>query len=427
MNAIVRGAAPPRRTTVVVIGAGQAGLSSSYYLSHFGVDHVVLERGRVGNSWRTERWDSLSLLTPNWQSSLPGMDYVGDDPDGFMQLDEVIGLVTDYAQNCGAPVEEYTCVTGVKPWGEGYRVCTGRGDWVCASVIVASGAFNKAQVPGLASALPAKVAQFTTQTYRNPGQLGTGGVLVVGAAASGVQIAEEVQRSGRQVTLAVGEHVRMPRRYRGRDIQCWMHACGLLDEDWRKVDDLSRVRRLPSAQLLGSPDNRDVDINALRAQGVEVAGRLAGIDKGQLQFSGGLANVTRLADLKLNRLLDTIDRWIDEQPGDAGLVARPATTALPEKPRLNVAVDEIETVIWATGYRPDYSWLELPILDRRGRPEHRGGVTALPGVYLMGLPYMRRRQSSFIAGAGEDARDICHHLLNYLGRPIDWYWKEISA
>ncbi|TDG15390.1 pyridine nucleotide-disulfide oxidoreductase [Seongchinamella unica] len=418
-----------RLTTVVVIGAGQAGLACSYYLSRFGVDHVVLERGEVANSWRHERWDSLRLLTPNWQNGLPGQAYQGDDPDGFMDMRGVIDLITSYGRHHQAPVQVHTRVTGVAPAPGGYRVCTDRGNWRCVSIIVASGAFNLPSIPALAHELPASVAQFSSHDYRNPGQLPGGDVLVVGAAASGVQIADEIQRSGHPVTLAVGEHVRMPRTYRGRDIQYWLQATGLLDENWRQLEDLSRARRLPSPQLLGSPERREADLNRLQQQGVRLAGRLAGIHAGKLQFSGGLANVTRLADLKLGRLLDGIDSWIEVNTPQVAPVRRPASIQLDNLAGLGLPLGKggIQTVIWATGYRPDYSWLELPIFDRRGMPQHEGGVSAMPGVYFMGLPFMRRRRSSFICGAGDDARDICHHLLAYIGRPVDWYWCRRSA
>ena len=428
MNTIA-GIPRARRTAVVVIGAGQAGLACSHYLSRFGVEHVLLERAEVANAWRTQRWDSLRLLTPNWQSQLPGMAYGGDDPDGFMDAGEVADFISTYARQCDAPVQCHTRVTGVSAMGEGYRVQTDRGDWHCLAVIVASGACSRPAVPGLAAALPATVQQVDPFGYRNPDQLGNGGVLVVGAAASGVQIAREIQRAGRRVTLATGEHVRMPRRYRDRDIQYWMQACGLLDEDWRSVDDLTRVRRLPSAQLAGSDDHRNSDLNSLAEEGVQIVGRLAGVSGSKLQFSGGLANVTRLADLKLNRLLDRVDEWVSGRPELALQIAppsRPVPTRLQGPPRLDMdlASGEIDTVIWATGYRPDYSWLGLPVLDRSGNPQHQGGVTRLPGIYLMGLPFMRRRKSSFMCGAGDDARDICQHLLAYLGRPVDWFWQR---
>ncbi len=417
------------RTAVVVVGAGQSGLACSHYLTRFGVEHVVLERGRVAEAWRSQRWDSLRLLTPNWQSTLPDWSYRGDEPDGYMGSAQVAQFISGFAAHCNAPVEEYTSVLGVDSCTGGYRVSTDRGDWLCAGLVVASGAFARASVPALASALPAEIDQLTSHQYRNPEQLRSGGVLVVGAGASGVQIAHELARSGRRVSLAVGEHLRMPRRYRGRDIQHWMQSSGLLDESWREVEDLARLRRLPSPQLAGTPEGLDMDIGTLRAAGVETLGRLAGVAGNSLQFSGSLANVIKLADLKMNRLLDSIDEHIESRGLPAGAGGRPALTTVGEKPRLAIrlATGEFSTVVWACGYRPDYSWLNLPVLDGKGMPRHKGGVAELPGVYFMGLPFMRRRKSSFICGAGDDARDIVHQLLMWLGQPVEACLQAVSV
>jgi putative flavoprotein involved in K+ transport len=243
-------------------------------------------------------------------------------------------------------------------------------------------------------------------------------VLVVGASATGLQLADEIQRSGRPVTIAVGEHIRMPRLYRGRDIQWWLEAVGVLDERHDEVDDIVRARRVPSPQLVGSPQRRTLDLNALQDQGVEIVGRLAGISGSRLQFSGSLRNHCAMADLKLERLLERIDRWVAERRvGD--LVAAPercAPTRVPATPRLalDLAKERIATVIWATGFRPDYSWLHVPVLDPKGRLRHDGGVVASPGLYALGLNFMRRRKSSYIHGAEEDVRDIGAHLLRHL-------------
>lgn len=414
-----RGGNSCRHTDVVVIGAGQAGLSCSHYLSIGGVDHVLLERGEVANSWRNERWDSLRLLTPNWQSQLPGWSYRGDAPDGFMDMKGVVDFITGFARQEAAPVQAHTTVTAVVPLEKGFRVETDRGNWRCRALVVASGAFNTSCVPGLASALPDNIEQLTTHQYRNPGQLGSGGVLVVGAAASGAQIADEIRRSGRDVTLAVGEHVRMPRCYRGRDIQYWLEVSGLLDENYRTMDDLQRVRSLPSAQLIGSQERRNLDLNSLGDAGVKLVGRLAGVNGRTAQFSGSLANTARLADLKMGRLLDGIDEWIGRVGHDTcgEGVWRPEPTRLDSFPQLGLDLGsgEFQTVLWAIGHRPDYSWLNVPVVDHRGFAQHDGGVGSFPGVYFMGLPFMRRRKSSFLWGASDDARDICGHLMGYLG------------
>ena len=389
-------------------------------LAQRSIDHVVLERGEVANSWKTERWDSLRLLTPNWQSRLPGYGYAGSDPGGFRTMAQTVAFLEGYAEAISAPVHTNTAVTRVRRTEEGYAVATSRGEWRSRAVVLASGACNIASVPACAEAVPAGIAPLTPMQYRNAGELQEGGVLVVGASATGVQLADEIQRSGRPVTLCVGEHVRVPRRYRGRDIQWWMDAAGVLDQRYDQVDDLSRARNVPSLQLAGYPDHREVDLNALTAIGVRLVGRLAGVRDGKAQFSGSLANLAALADLKMNRLLDLIDEWAARH--DAGANVPPPhrfeRTRIPPSPplSLDLARGEIRTILWATGFRPDYSWLEVPVFDHKGRIRHDGGVADSPGLYLMGAQFMRRRKSALIDGAGDDARDLSAHLASYLDR-----------
>jgi putative flavoprotein involved in K+ transport len=407
-----------RCVTAVVIGGGQCGLASSQQLTQQGIDHVVLERGEIANSWLTERWDSLQLLTPNWQTRLPGYHYRGDDPDGFMSMPEVATFIKSYSEFCSAPVHTGTRVSAVESAEDGYVVRTDRGNWRCKAVVLASGPYNIPVVPGISEAIPAKIDQLNPHQYRNPDQLHTGGVLVVGASATGMQMAREIQQSGRQVTVAVSEHLRMPRSYRGRDIEYWMHATGLLDESYHEVDDIERLRNLPSPQLIGHPDHINLDINSLGEHGVKFVGRLVGIQGSHAQFSGSLTNAVKMADLKQQRFLASIDEWINA----CGNGIKPATECSPEptyldgSPRLSIDLNngEIATVIWATGFRPDYSWLNVPVLDRRGRICHEGGITAAPGLYAMGLPFMRKRKSSFIFGAGDDAGHICAHLAEFI-------------
>jgi putative flavoprotein involved in K+ transport len=383
------------------------------------IDHVVLERGEIAHSWRTERWDSLRLLTPNWQSRLPGFGYRGPDPDGYRTLPEVIDFIAAYAEAIRAPVRTRTTVTSVRRTETGYLVRTDQGDWSCRTLVIASGAFNIACVPGVADRVPRSVTTLTTQQYRNPDQLAAGGVLVVGASSSGTQIANEIHRSGRPVTLSVGEHIRAPRVYRGKDLEWWMDAAGILDERYDKVDDIARARRVPSLQLAGTPDRSTLDLNALTGIGVRLVGRLAGItESGKAQFAGSLRNMCALSDLKMNRLLNGIDEWAQANGFD-GMVEPPhrlpPTEVEPAPPlALDLASGEIRTIIWATGYRPDYSWLELPAFDRKGMVRHDGGVVASQGVYLMGVPFVRRRKSTLIDGAGDDARDLSDHLASYL-------------
>ena len=408
-----------REITTVIIGAGHAGLAMSHRLSARSINHVLLERGAVANTWKTERWDSLRLLTPNWQSRLPGFRYDGADPDGFMTMAEVIAFIQRYADVARAPVQADTTVAQVRRASDGYVVTTSEGCWNARTVVVATGACNVAHLPPFAADVPACVDSLSAASYRNPDQLADGGVLVVGASATGIQLADEIHRSGRPVTLAVGGHVRAPRMYRGRDIQRWMDITGMMDERYNEVDDIVRLRRLPSFQIVGTPMRTTLDLNALTNVGVRLVGRFAGINEGRAQFSGSLRNMCALADLKLGRLLDSIDTWATEHGLDGELEPawRPPPTTVEESPRLHIDLTrgEIRTILWATGFRPDYSWLDVPVLDRKGMIRHDGGVVVdAPGMYLLGMPFLRRRKSTLIDGAGDDAEDLSVHLASYL-------------
>ncbi|KRB73376.1 pyridine nucleotide-disulfide oxidoreductase [Nocardioides sp. Root190] len=374
-------------------------------LTERAIDHVVLERGQVAHSWRTQRWDSLRLLTPNWMTRLPGHQHEGD-PDGYLAVGEVVDLIQGYAD--GAPVQTDTTVTAVRPSLDDFVVETSQGPWHAQAVVIAAG-ITTAPLPAVAQALPEAIESVTSLDYRNPTQLPEGGVLVVGAAASGIQLAEEIHRSGRPVTLATGEHVRVPRRYRDRDILWWLDASGVLDHRWDQVDDVVRARNLPSFQLVGG--DRTLDLNVLQAQGIQVVGKLGGIRDGIAQFSGSLTNVLTMADLKLNRLLTTIDDFA------GGRGERPEPTVVPRAPLLvDLRRAGIRSVVWATGIKPDFSWLELPVLDHKGALRHEGGVVDWPGLYVTGLPVLRRRRSTFIDGAAADTADLADHLVAHLGR-----------
>jgi putative flavoprotein involved in K+ transport len=404
-----------------VIGAGHAGLACSRFLTSRSLDHVVLERGEVANSWRRERWDSLRLLTPNWLTRLPGCAYDGFEPDGFMAAGEVVAFVSRYATLAGAPVRSHTTVTSVRGVDGGYHVVTDGGTIMCRAAVLASGACNQPSVPALRQAVPPSVESLTPFDYRNPGQLPDGGVLVVGASATGVQLADEIRRSGRRVILSVGEHVRLPRTYRSRDVLWWMDASGVWNQRYDELDDLQRARGLPSPQLVGTPERVTLDLNALTASGVELVGRLSAVRDGRALFSGGLRNQFALADLKMDRLLDTFDAWADNCAGDldVGPSERFEPTRAPDKSRLHLdlATGEIRAIIWATGFRPDYSWLQVPVVDHKGELRHEGGVVNdAPGLYAIGLPVLRRRKSTFIHGAEDDAREITDHLGGYLAR-----------
>ena len=409
---------PASNIDVVVIGAGHAGLSFSHCLAESATEHVVLEKGEIANSWRHERWDSLTLLTPNWQSKVPGFKYSGDDPDGFMTVPQLIEFIDEYATVSAAPVRTNSEVTSVRCDDGGYRVSTDDAEWCCRSVVIASGACNIPLVPAVGDAVPAGIQSITPHQYRSPDQLEPGGVMVIGASATGLQLAEEIHSSGRPVTIAVGEHVRMPRIYRGRDILWWLDRVGISDERYDELDDIVRARSLPSPQLVGTREKMTLDLNHMTAQGVNIFGRMMGFNEGTAQFSGSLKNVCALTDLKMGRMLDTIDEWVEDN-ADASAFDPPQrfeATRIDESPSLTLDLgkENIRTILWATGFRPDYSWLEVPVLDHKGYIKHDGGVAQSPGIYVIGLPVLRRRKSSFIHGVEDDARDLHQHLTNYL-------------
>lgn len=401
-----------KQISTVIIGAGQAGLAMSKSLTDRSIAHVVIERGEVANSWAHERWDSLKLLTPNWQNRLPGFAYDGTDPDGFMSMPEIVNHLQFYAQKITAPIEDRTTVLSATAHGRGYCVQTSRGNWYCDNLVVASGACAQVHLPNFAQNIPDHITQLTPLNYRNPSQLGPGGVLVVGASATGVQLASEIQAAGHEVILAAGQHIRVPRQYRGLDIQWWMDQTGVLNMTLDEVDDPDRARRVPSLQLIGSKTRPIMDLNALQADGVEIVGKLADIRDGRALFSGSLANQCALSDLKMNRLLDGFDVWAaTHNLANLGAPHRHAATSVGSSPRLQCDLNSgsIRTIVWATGYQPDFSWLQLPVFDSKARLQHDGGVIA-PGLYVLGLPFLRRRKSALIDGVGGDAQALADHM-----------------
>ena len=379
----------------------------------------MLERGDVANSWRRERWDSLRLLTPNWQNRLPGQRYDGADPDGYLTMGEVVEFIDRFAALSRAPVRTGTTVTSVRRTDDGYHVTTERGEIGCRTVVIASGACNRPAVPRqLSEAVPATVEQVTPFGYRGADQLPDGGVLVVGASATGVQLAAELQRSGRPVTCPRGS-------------TCGYHACtaaAMSCGGWTsRACGTSGTTRCPTSPVPGDsprrsspglPERTTLDINALTAIGVELVGRSATVRDGEMLFSGGLRNVVSLADLKMDRLLSSFDEWalasgndIDVKPPERFEPTQvPASTRL----RLDLRGGEIRTIVWATGFRPDYTWLDVPVVDEKGHLNHDGGIVDSPGLYALGLPVLRRRRSTFIHGIEDDARAVIEHLTRYL-------------
>ena len=394
------------QTDVVVIGAGQCGLAMSAELARAGVEHVVLEQGAsAGHRWATERWDSLRLLTPNRMNHLAGARYAGTDPDGYMTAQAFASQFDRAVTTLAPPLRTDTEVRSLTGAPGSYLMDTSRGPVAARAVVMANGACTRALVPGFACDMPGSVQQETAQTYKRPALLDAGPVLVVGASASGQQIARELALAGREVTLAVGTHVRMPRDYRGQDIVTWLDTLGRFDTPYTDVDDLERVRRTPSLSVIGTPERETLDLNALQAMGVQITGRLVAIRDGAVLFSGGMGALISAADMKLWRLRSEIDAWIADG-GLRSVFPEPepfVETRLQRAPVLTKPLRAFAAVVWATGYGPDFSWLHLPVFDRKGRLQHDGGRVA-SGLFAMGLPYLRTRRSSHIDGALIDAK-----------------------
>ncbi len=391
-------------TQTAIIGAGQAGLALSRQLTDAGHEHVLLERGRIGERWRSQRWDSLVLLTPNWLNVLPGAPG-HEHSDGFLAREQVVSYLEAYARSFGAPVEEGVAVEAVEPTRNGFRVRTDRGAWLAANVVVATGDAADPHVPAEAAAAPARLAQLHARDYRSPDALPDGGVLVVGAGASGQQIALELARAGRAVVLAVGRHARMPRRYRDRDIWFWLDAVGNLDETIDDVPEPGAARRAPSLALTGTNGGEELDLGRLSDLGVGVAGRLRGFDAGRVMFARDLESDVDDSDQRMRRGLARIDQYVAAALGAHAPQAEPVPQlTLPPSPgSVDLRAERIETILWATGYRRSYPWLRVPVLDEAGEIVHRRGVTRVDGVFVLGLRFQYRRKSHFIGGVGEDA------------------------
>jgi len=339
---------------------------------------------------------------------LPGYAYRGPDPDGYMSRADVIAYLEGYARSFAAPVEGETTVRSVTRSGGRYRVETDRGTWIARNVVVATGACDTPHVPTAAADLDPGVAQVTTKDYCGPDQLPTGGVLIVGASATGVQLADEIRQSGREVTLAVGRHNRLPREYRGRDVLWWLDRTGILDRSIEDLSDPDAGRREPSLQLVGRRPGRSVDLDCLRDRGVRLVGRLQGIDGPRIQLGRNLREDVAAADAQLARVLTRIDDYATRSGLDQPPPRRIAPIALDDDgpAGIDLRAEGIETVLWATGFKRLYPWLQVPVLDQKGEIRHRRGRTPFPGLYVLGMQFLTRRRSSFIDGVGRDAEEI---------------------
>jgi len=402
----------PERVDTAVVGGGQAGLATSFFLGGLDHEHVVLERGRVGETWRSERWDGFFLNTPRWTQQLPGFEYEDDDPDGFAPLAEAIEYIEDYARSFAAPVREGVTVTALRARDGGYALETSAGDLLASNVVLATGAFQRptASAPGAESA--AVELQLHTSAYRSPAQLPDGGVLIVGSGQSGCQIADELLDAGRDVQLAVGRCPWLPRRYRGRDILRWLELTGVLDQT---VADLPS----PSARLAcnppvsGNDGGHDCHPRWLAERGARLLGRIASVDGSRVVLQPGLGESLSFGDAFVEELTGKIDAHAAlaglDLPG-AERTRVPAGVVV-ELPELDLADEAITSILWASGFRPDYSWVDVPLGDADGWPVQEGGVTSHPGLYIVGLNWLHTRKSALFCGVGEDAERVVEHLV----------------
>jgi len=394
-----------RRIDTLVIGAGQAGLAVSWHLVQQGIDHVVLERGRVANAWSTERWDSLRMITPNWMSRLPGWSYRGPDPDGYMSAAEVAHYLGEYRRSFGAPVIEGVEVLEAGTGGDGFEVRTSDASWRARHLVVATGAAGRPYIPPFAGGLAPSIHQLPLRHYRRPAALPAGGVLVVGASASGLAVADELAADGRDVVLSVGGHAWLPRAVAGRDIWAWLEASGWLGRTVDEVGDVGAVRREPRLQLLGRR-GQDFGLAASARRGVTLVGRLSGGGDTTVRFSDDLSATQAQARRRSADIL----AGVAAAAGVPDLPLPPAWPTAGAPRELDLVGRGIRTIVWAAGHRPYRPWLTIPGLDPAGELCQRRGRTAVPGLYVVGTKFQHRRDSTFLDGVRHDAHAVVEDL-----------------
>ncbi len=395
------------RASVVVVGGGQSGLAVSYHLVQRGIDHVVLERDHSGDSWR-HRWDSFCLVTPNQSLRLPGFPYDGDDPNGFIPRDQIAEYVERYAASFDAPVKPNTAVTAVAPRDGGWQVTSDAGEWLADAVVIATGGYQHPTIPPAGRDIDESIAQVHSHDYRNPGALPDGGVLVVGSAQSGTQIVDDLRLTGRDVWLAVSRSPRGPRRYRGRDIFLWFGELGLLD---RPGEDES-ARFAASVHVSGRDGGKDINLRSFGRDGVHLTGRVERATGTVLQFSDDVGERLDAADEFAAEIQQEVDEYIDGRGLDAPPDDNEVVDWVPDGTPTEVDLDAagIGSIVWATGYHLDFSWIDPDVFGERGYPVQRRGVTAMPGLYFVGLPHMYTPGSSLFWGIGTDAEYIVEHI-----------------
>lgn len=394
---------------VAIVGGGQAGLATSWFLTQGNVDHVVLEAGRVAETWRSRRWDSFCLVTPNWTVQLPGGAYAGPDPDGFMPRDELVQHLVSWSGSFRAPVTEQCAVSAVDAEGDGFLLTTATGKVRARTIVVASGGYQRAHRPAGADQIPADVTQLLAEEYGNPHRVRDGAVLVVGSGQTGCQIAEELHKAGRRVVLACGRCPWMPRRLAGRDLVWWIIESGFWDRTPAQLPS-------PAARLLGNPQatghdgGRDLHYRTLHASGVELVGRYLGCDDGRIHFADDLAVSIQAGD-DLSRVFMKWVAALCEKRHEPVPWEVPPPAAISGRTEIDLHKEGINTVIWTAGYRPDYRWVHAPVFDEMGFPVQVDGRSAVPGLYFMGVHFQRKAQSAVLYGVGEDAEIVANQII----------------
>ena len=406
--------------SAVVIGGGQAGLSASHYLGKHGIDHIVFEKKTVAHKWKNERWDAFCLVTPNWQCQLPDHPYDGDDPHGFMIKDEIIAYVDRFVRKVNPPVLEGTSVTSLEKTGDLFKIETSAGTVTADSVVIATSLYSEPAIPRAAERLSADILQLHTADYRNPGQLPEGAVVVVGSGQSGCQIAEDLHLAGRKVHMVTGNAPRCARFYRGRDVVDWLADVGQYDITIAH-DGMTKKKHDTNHYLTGRDGGRDIDLRKFALEGMALYGRMKGVTDEKMLFEPNLKSNLDGADRVYNGINALIDRYIAEKGIDApaGSAYVPLWEPEIEPADLDLKAQGVTSVIWATGFSPDWSFVGLPIFDGTGYPVQRRGVTGIDGVYVLGLPWLWTWGSGRFLAVGKDAEHVVGHLVERLeaGRP----------
>ena len=398
---------------VIVVGGGQAGLSMSWYLKELEIDHLVLEKHRAGHAWRAERWDSFCLVTPNWQCQLPGYPYAGADPHGFMLRHEIVDYIEGFVASFSPPLREGVTVRNVRSHSRrGFTVDTSEGCFAADQVVIASGGYQIPVIPRCAERLGAGITQINAATYRNPQSLPDGAVLVVGSGQSGAQIAEDLHLAGRQVHLCVGDAPRVARRHRGKDVVEWLHLMGYYDLPVHEHPLREGVRDKTNHYVTGRDGGRDIDLRQRACEGMQLYGRLVDVAGDKLSFECSLDACLDRADQVSESIKASIDNFITKRAVEAPPAApyQPVWTPPQERPELDYRAAGITSIVWCIGFRTDYGWIDLPVFNGRGHPTHVRGVTSMPGIYFLGLPWLYTWGSGRFSGVARDAEYLAEHI-----------------